>query len=66
MNNSEIVTLKKEKKVSFLAQLGLMMQWQLRRMTESLPLLIVLQIMLALATVGGYGLLVGDTDRVSE
>ena len=45
MNNSEIVTLKKEKKVSFLAQLGLMMQWQLRRMTESLPLLIVLQIM---------------------
>ena len=51
---------------SIMQQLGLMVQWQLRRMTEAIPLLIVLQIMLALATVGGYGLLVGPTDRTAE
>lgn len=51
---------------SILQQLGLMVQWQLRRMTEAIPLLIVLQIMLALATVAGYGLLVGPTERTAE
>lgn len=46
-------------------QLGLMMNWQLRRLAEVLPLLVLVQIMLAVATVAGYGMLVGDTDRVA-
>lgn len=41
-------------------QTGLVMQWQLRRMTESLPLLVVVQV-LSVATIVGYGLLVGTT-----
>lgn len=36
------------------------MQWQIRRITNVLPLLIVLQIVLAIATIAGYGLLVGN------
>lgn len=47
---------------TYLQQLGLMMQWQFRRITDVLPLLIILQIILAIATIAGFGLLVGDPD----
>jgi len=43
-----------------LRQFGLMLQWQLRRSGQYLPLLIVVQIMMAVATVIGYGLLAGN------
>lgn len=38
----------------------LLLQWQLRRGSTSMPLLVVVQIGMAVATVVGYGLLVGD------
>jgi ABC-2 type transport system permease protein len=38
----------------------LLLQWQLRRGSTSMPLLAVVQIGMAVATVVGYGLLVGD------
>lgn len=39
---------------------ALLVQWQFRRNSASLPLLVVIQVLLAVATVVGYGLLVGD------
>lgn len=42
-----------------LRQLGLMLQWQLRRSAQYLPLLVVIQMMLAIASVIGYGLIAG-------
>ncbi len=48
-----------------LGQLGLMMQWQLRRSAQYLPLMIIVQILLAVATVVGYGLLAGDVDHTA-
>lgn len=50
---------------TYLQQLGLMIQWQFRRITDVLPLLIILQIILAIATVAGFGLLVGKPDPAS-
>ncbi len=41
-------------------QLGLLLQWQLRRSGSYLPLMVVVQILISVATVIGYGLLVGD------
>ncbi len=41
-------------------QLGLLMQWQLRRQAQYLPLLVLVQILVSVATILGYGLLVGD------
>jgi len=41
------------------SQLGLMIQWQFRRMSSYLPLLVIVQVLLAITTVLGYGLLVG-------
>ncbi|HEY3438552.1 MAG TPA: ABC transporter permease [Actinotalea sp.] len=38
----------------------LLAQWQLRRQSQAMPLLVVVQIILSVATVVGYGLLVGD------
>ncbi|HEY0217771.1 MAG TPA: ABC transporter permease [Cellulomonas sp.] len=38
----------------------LLAQWQLRRQSAALPLLVVVQVFMAVATVVGYGLLVGD------
>lgn len=38
----------------------LLAQWQFRRQAQFLPLLIIVQIFMAIATVIGYGLLVGD------
>jgi ABC-2 type transport system permease protein len=38
----------------------LLAQWQLRRQASYLPLLVVVQVFLAITTVVGYGLLVGD------
>lgn len=38
----------------------LLVQWQLRRSSAHMPLLVVVQVALAVATVVGYGLLVGD------
>lgn len=43
-------------------QLGLLIVWQLRRNTGVLPLLVVVQALLSVATVMGYGLLVGRPD----
>lgn len=40
-------------------QLGLLLQWQTHRMARYLPLLVVVQVLLAVTTVLGYGLLVG-------
>lgn len=42
-----------------LTQAGLLMQWQLRRMADMIPFLVVVQILLAVTTVFGYGLLIG-------
>lgn len=42
--------------------IALLIQWQLRRQAQFLPLLVVVQVFLAVATVVGYGLLVGDPD----
>ena len=41
-------------------QLGLLVQWQFRRGAEMMPLLVIVQILLSVTTVFGYGLLVGD------
>ena len=43
-------------------QHGLLAQWQLRRQAQFLPLMVVVQVFLAVTTVIGYGLLVGDPD----
>jgi ABC-2 type transport system permease protein len=43
-----------------LGQTLLLAQWQFRRQAQFLPLLVVVQVILAVATVIGYGLLVGD------
>lgn len=48
--------------MSALRATGLLAQWQLRRQAEFLPLLVVVQVFMAVATVIGYGLLVGDPD----
>ncbi|MEP7762457.1 ABC transporter permease [Sanguibacter sp. 25GB23B1] len=42
------------------AQTLLLAQWQFRRQAQMLPLLVVVQVLMAVATVIGYGLLVGD------
>lgn len=42
-------------------QVGLLMHWQLLRAAQAVPLLVVVQVLLAVATVIGYGFLVGDT-----
>jgi len=41
-------------------QLWLLVRWQLLRSKESLPLLVLVQLLLAVSTVIGYGLVVGD------
>lgn len=46
-------------------QLGLLMQWQVRRSVQTLPLLVLVQLLLAVATVIGYGLLIGQPDHLS-
>ena len=46
-------------------QLGLMVQWQVRRRTPELPLLVLMQILIPVATIVGYGLLVGRPDRTA-
>ena len=46
--------------VPVLRQLPLLLSWQARRMASALPLLVVVQVMLSVATVIGYGLLVGQ------
>lgn len=48
-----------------LSQFGLMVQWQLRRSSSFLPLMIVVQILLAVATVVGYGLLAGEVGHTA-
>ena len=42
-----------------LRQLPLLLTWQARRLASALPLLVVVQVLLSVATVIGYGLLVG-------
>ncbi len=44
-------------------QTGLLMQWQFRRGAQHMPLLVLVQILLAVATVVGYGMLLGDPPR---
>ncbi|MDR1388171.1 MAG: ABC transporter permease [Propionibacteriaceae bacterium] len=41
-------------------QFGLYLGWQFRRASQIVPLLIVVQVVLAVATVIGYGFLIGD------
>lgn len=43
-------------------QLGLFAQWQLRRQAQLLPLLVLVQVLLAITTILGYGLLIGEPD----
>lgn len=38
----------------------LLMQWQARRLTEALPLLVVVQVLLSVSTIYGYGMLAGN------
>ena len=45
-----------------LRQTLLLVQWQLRRQSQFLPLMVVVQVFMAVTTVVGYGLLVGDPD----
>ena len=47
-------------RLSMLHQLPLLLTWQARRMSSALPLLVVVQVLLSVATVIGYGLLVGQ------
>ena len=46
--------------VPALRQLPLLVQWQARRLASALPLFVLVQILLSVATVIGYGLLVGQ------
>lgn len=46
--------------MSAVTQTMLLAQWQLRRQSTFLPLMVVVQVFIAVATVVGYGLLVGD------
>ncbi|GIG24753.1 ABC transporter permease [Cellulomonas denverensis] len=48
-----------------LRQTLLLSQWQFRRQADYLPLTILVQVLLAVTTVIGYGLLVGDPDPYS-
>lgn len=48
-----------------LRQLGLLIQWQGRRQADMLPLLVVVQAALAMATVIGYGFLLGDVPEAA-
>lgn len=41
-------------------QTFLLMQWQARRLTEALPLLVVVQVLLSVSTIYGYGMLAGN------
>ena len=41
-------------------QTALLMRWQLRRSLPQLPLVMVVQTLMAVATVLGYGLIAGD------
>jgi ABC-2 type transport system permease protein len=43
----------------------LLARWQLRRQAQFMPLLVVVQVFMAVATVIGYGLLVGNPDPVT-
>ncbi len=45
---------------SVVRQTALLMQWQARRLAEALPLLVVVQVLLSLATVYGYAMLAGN------
>jgi ABC-2 type transport system permease protein len=47
------------------SQTGLLIQWQLRRATQAVPLLILVQILLSVATIAGYGLLIGHPDHLA-
>jgi ABC-2 type transport system permease protein len=46
-------------------QFGLVVQWQLRRSIQALPLLVLVQVLLSVATIAGYGLLVGHPDHLA-
>ncbi len=62
---SSLVTASAPAGVAWWRQLGLLMQWQARRSLHMLPLLVLVQLLLAVATVIGYGLLIGEPDRLS-
>ncbi|MCL2849093.1 MAG: ABC transporter permease [Micrococcales bacterium] len=51
--------------VPTLRQLGLMVQWQMRRHAQNLPLFMLLQVLIPVATVVGYGLLIGNPGRLA-
>lgn len=47
-------------RVPAIRQLPLLLRWQAQRMASALPLLVLVQVLLSVATVIGYGLLVGQ------
>ncbi|MFD0560565.1 ABC-2 type transport system permease protein [Stackebrandtia endophytica] len=48
-----------------LRQVALLVRWQLRRQTQLMPMLVIVQVILAVATIIGYGLLIGEPSRQS-
>ncbi|MCL2468126.1 MAG: ABC transporter permease [Micrococcales bacterium] len=46
-------------------QLGLMVQWQTRRQVRNLPLFLLIQLLIPVATIVGFGLLIGHPDRAT-
>ncbi|MFZ2624447.1 MAG: ABC transporter permease [Propionibacterium sp.] len=47
-------------------QTGLLMQWQLRRNAQMAPMYVTVQLLISVATVLGYGLLIGEPDRLAS
>ena len=54
-----------ERTVEGVHQTLLLAQWQLRRQAQFVPLMVVVQVFMAVATVVGYGLLVGEPDPLT-
>ena len=46
-----------------LGQIGLFMQWQFRRQSVTIPVIIVLQLFIAVTVVFGYSYIIGDIGR---
>ena len=60
---SETVLEVASQKTSLWRQLGLLIQWQFRRSLPVLPLFIIVQTLLSVSMVLGYGLIAGHPDR---
>ena len=51
------------REVGLLGQIGLFMQWQFRRQSVAIPVIIVLQLFVAVTVVYGYSYVIGDVGR---